>query len=124
MTSFFDIMARKNIDAYCIQETWFDGDFIKEIDGYTIFHHGLKKQVCSRGQNGVSIILSPTFSKYYKSSGSPPPVKPKNNDLTAGRFIGLKFNIEVKVKGKIKVDLVKRKLKLKLSNFLFLRYII
>ena len=44
-----DIMARKNIDAYCIQETWLDGDFIKKNDEYTIFHHGLKEQVCSRG---------------------------------------------------------------------------
>ena len=34
-----DIMARKNIDAYGIQETWHDGDFVKEIDGYTIFHY-------------------------------------------------------------------------------------
>ena len=59
-----DIMARKKIDVYCIQETWLDGDFIKEIDGYTIFHHGLKEQTCSRGQNGVAIILLPTFSKY------------------------------------------------------------
>ena len=43
-----DIMARNNIDAYCIQETWLDGDFVKESDGYTIFHHELKEQVCSR----------------------------------------------------------------------------
>ena len=26
-----DIMTRKNIDAYCIQETWLDGDFVKEM---------------------------------------------------------------------------------------------
>ena len=39
----------------------------KKIDGYTIFHHGLKEQVCSRGQNGVAIILSPIFSKYTKN---------------------------------------------------------
>ena len=81
-------MARKNIDAYCIQETWLDGDFIKKNDEYTIFHHGLKEQVCSRGQNWVAIILFSTFSKYYKSSGSFPPVKSKYNDLAFWRCIG------------------------------------
>ena len=115
-----DIMARKNINAYCIQETWLDGDFVKEIDGYTIFHHGLREQIYSRGQNGGEIILSPTFSKYYKSSGSLPPVICKDSDLTTGRFIGLKLNIEVKVKGKNKGAFSKKKVKPKLPNFLFL----
>ena len=103
--------VRKNTGTYCIQETWLAGGFIKEIDGCTIFHLGLKEQVCSRGQNGVAIILSPTFSKYYKSSGSPPPAIPKNNDLTTGRFIGLKLNIEIKVKGKNKGAFSKKKVK-------------
>ena len=92
-----DIMARKKIDVYCIQETWLDGDFIKEIDGYTIFHHGLKEQTCSRGQNGVAIILSPTFSKYYKLSGSLPPVIPQEDDISMGRFIGIKLDLKVKI---------------------------
>ena len=65
-----DIMVRKKIDAYCIQETWLNGDFIKGINGYTIFHHELREQTYSRGQNGVAIILSPNFQKYYKLSGS------------------------------------------------------
>ena len=34
-----DIMARKNINAYCIQETWLDGNFVKAIDGFTIFQY-------------------------------------------------------------------------------------
>ena len=119
-----DIMARKNNNAYCIQETLLDVDFVKEIDGYTIFHHGLKEQIYSRGQNGGEIILSPTFSKYYKSSGSLPPVICKDNDLTTGRFIGLKLNIEGKVKGKNKGAFSKKKVKPKSSNFLFLQYII
>ena len=65
-----EIMVRKKIDAYCIQETWLNGDFIKGINGYTIFHHELMEQTYSRGQNGVAIILSPNFQKYYKLSGS------------------------------------------------------
>ena len=69
-----DIMATKNIDTYCIQVIWLDRDFIKKIDGYTFFHNWLKEKTCSRNQNGVAIILSPTFSKYYKLSGSLLPV--------------------------------------------------
>ena len=37
-----NIMARKNSDAYCIQETWLDGYFVKEIDGFTIFQYRIK----------------------------------------------------------------------------------
>ena len=55
-------MINRDLSVYCIQETWLHGNFIKEIEGYTVFHHGLKKQVCSRGQNGVVIILSPDFT--------------------------------------------------------------
>ena len=113
-------MATNNIDAYCIQANLLDEDFVKEIDGYIIFDHGLKEQVYSRGQNEVAIILSSTYTKYYKSSGSLPPVICKDSDLTTGRFIGLKLNIEVKVKGKNKGEFSKKKVKPKLPNFLFL----
>ena len=41
-------MIYRNLSVYCIQETWLDGNFIKEIEGYTVFHHGLEKQVCKR----------------------------------------------------------------------------
>ena len=70
---------------------------IKEIDGYTIFHHGLKEHTCSRCQNAVAIILSLTFSKYYKLSGSIPPVIPQEDDITMGTFIGIKLDLKVKV---------------------------
>ena len=49
-------MINRNLSVYCIQETWLDGNFIKEIEGYTVFHHGLVKQVCKRGQNRIAII--------------------------------------------------------------------
>ena len=109
-------MATKNIDAYCIQAKLLDEDLFKEIDEYTIFDHGLKEQVCSRSQNEVAIILSSTYKKYYKSSGSLPPVISKGNDLTTVRFIGLKLNIEGKVTGKNKGAFSKKKVKTKISK--------
>lgn len=36
-----NIISSRNIDVYCIQETWLDGNFMKEINGYMIFHYGL-----------------------------------------------------------------------------------
>ena len=69
-------MINRNLSVYCIQERSLDGNFIKEIEGYTVFHHGLVKQVCKRGQNGVAIILSPEFTIFYNKSGSKPQVNP------------------------------------------------
>ena len=84
-----------NISAYCIQETWLDGNFIKERNGYTFFHHGLAKQTCKRGQKGVGVILSPKLTKYYKGTGSIPSVIPKNeNSMELGRFIGIKLKFD------------------------------
>ena len=33
-------MPSENIDVYYIQETWLDGNFVKAINSYTMFHHG------------------------------------------------------------------------------------
>ena len=90
-------MIHRNLSVYCIQETWLDGNFIKEIEGYTVFHHGLVKQVCKRGHNGVAIILSPEFTIFYNKSGSKPQVNPTiSSSVEFGRFIGLKLSINVK----------------------------
>ena len=60
-----DIIVEFNVDTkidiYFIQETWLDGNYVSEINSYTLFHHSLKEHKCSRGQCGVGIILSPTF---------------------------------------------------------------
>ena len=62
-----------------------------------MFHHGLTKQNCSRGQKGVAIILSPTFLSFYKQSGSKAAIVPENEDsVDFDRFIGLKLQIKVK----------------------------
>ena len=89
-------VINRNLSVYCIQETWLDGNFIKEIEGYTVFHHGLVKQVCKRGQNGVAIILSPEFTIFYNKSGSKQQVNPKtSSSVEFGRFLGLKLSINV-----------------------------
>ena len=62
-------MIYRHLSVYCIQETWLDGNFIKEIERYTVFYHGLEKQVCKRGQNGVAIILYQEFTIFYNKSG-------------------------------------------------------
>ena len=56
-----EMMIKNNISIYFIQKTWLDGDFVKVINGYTMFHHGLVSQTCSRGQKGLAIILAPEF---------------------------------------------------------------
>ena len=117
-----DIMVRKHIDAYCIQETWLDGDFIKEIDEYTIFHHGLKEQVCSRGQNGVAtfyLLLFQNIINHVDHSH-----RSYLNIMIQLFEDALAKNSILKLKLKeIKVPSVKRKLNPKLSNSLFLKFI-
>ena len=38
-----------NVSAYYIQEIWLNENFIKAINGYIFFYHGLSKQTCKRG---------------------------------------------------------------------------
>ena len=47
LDAIIDLMISKKLDTYCIQETWLDKNFIKDINGYTMFHHGLTSQKCS-----------------------------------------------------------------------------
>lgn len=116
-------MIYRNLSVYWIQETWLDGNFIKEIEGYTIFHHGLEKQVCKRGQNRVAVILSLECTIFYNKSGSKPQVNPKiSSSVEFGRFLDLKLSIIVKIvlKGafqkKKKKFSTRKNLNLKLTN--------
>ena len=82
------------IHFYLIQETWLDGNDLLDIKGFKIFHHGLVTQVCSRGQKGVAIILSPEMYLAYKDAGERKPFCPEDplsNEY--GRFISLKLAI-------------------------------
>ena len=45
LDAIIEVMKKNNISIYCIQETWLDGDFVKKINGYIMFHHGLKKKL-------------------------------------------------------------------------------
>ena len=108
-------MSIRKIDVYLIQETWLDGDYVSEIKGYTLFHHGLKKQKCSRGQCGVGIILSPTFLQFYKDSGSKPPIT-ISEENAFGRFIGISLTIKVKTDHKGAFKKKKRKNKFQSLN--------
>ena len=78
LDAIIEMMSKNKISIYCIQETWLDGDFVKEINGYTMFHHDLASQTCSRGQKGVAIIISSEFLVFYKISGSKPSITPDN----------------------------------------------
>ena len=91
-------MIYRNLSVSCIQETWLDGNLIKEIEGYTIFHQCLEnKKICKRDQNGVAINLSPEFTIFYNKSGSKPQVNPTiSSSVKFGRLLGLKLSINVK----------------------------
>ena len=114
LDSIIDTMMAKRLDIYCIQETWLDGNFIKDINGYTMFHHGFESQKCSRGQKGVAIILYPIFTKSYHESGSLPTIIPTDNSKEEyGRFIGLKFSLNIK---KIEKGMFRKRKEKNLSN--------
>jgi hypothetical protein len=43
-------VREKKLYAYCIQETWLQGDFEQDLkDGMKLIHHGPAKQTCIRG---------------------------------------------------------------------------
>ena len=50
-----------------------------------------KQIVLEVEMNGVTIILSPIFSKCYKLSGLLHPPISQNNGVALGRFIGIKL---------------------------------
>ena len=69
-----------------MQETWDENDWIKEReDGYTVFHHNNDSK---QSRTGVAIILSPRYSKAWKTAGGLDPIQPPKGKFE-GRFIGL-----------------------------------
>ena len=44
------LVSVRSVRAYCLQETWLNGDFVKEINGYTVFHHGFKNKPVVEGK--------------------------------------------------------------------------
>lgn len=94
------LMLEKNIDAYCLQETWLNDDFTRNVNGFHIFHHGYRKkyQKSNRGERGVAIILSPRLYSAYLAAGGHPPVfpSPDSDDPTfLGRYISIQLKLLV-----------------------------
>jgi hypothetical protein len=56
------LMTEHNIDIYLLQETWLTGNFITNIHGITVIHHGPEEPVSNRGSGGIAILLGPATS--------------------------------------------------------------
>ena len=67
-----DMMKRKEIDIFLMQETWDEGDFTKDLGGgYIMFHHNSKRK---RDKTGVAIIISPNIAKMWREDGASKPI--------------------------------------------------
>jgi hypothetical protein len=64
------VMKRDKLYAYCIQETWLEGECIQELkDGAVFIHHRPTKQRSSRSSCGICIVLSRRAVTYWKKGG-------------------------------------------------------
>ena len=52
-------MEREQIDVYLCSEMWDEGNYMKVIRGYTMFHHNNEEK---KRRQGVAIILSPRIT--------------------------------------------------------------
>jgi hypothetical protein len=52
------LMTEHNIDIYLLQETWLVGNFITNIHGITVIHHGPEEPVSNQGSGGIAILLA------------------------------------------------------------------
>ena len=94
-------MIKRELIYTPYKKTWLNGITHYEINRYHVHRHRLDLKKCSRGQESVSIIVSPTTHKAYMESGTPSPIIPtKKEGIKYGHFIGLCFNIKVKQHGK------------------------
>ena len=86
-------MAKKQIDAYFIQETWIEGDdFDTEVGGYHVFRHN--GPLGSNLHRGVAIVLSPRYYAGWKAAGGKDPIVLAQEDEFVGRIIGLTIKLE------------------------------
>ena len=85
-------MREDTIDSYLLQETRDEGDWVEVFQGYTTFHHNVKKET---SRTGVSIILPPRMTDAWKCAGGLTPIKTERGGNFEGRFIGvtLKFHM-------------------------------
>ena len=88
-------MINREIDAYCVQETWLTGNWEKIINGYLFIHHGIAKETCKRGCRGVGIFLSPHMQKCYErvEKGNREQSSDDGNSVDEGRFLSIKVEL-------------------------------
>ena len=65
-----DCWQKKKVYAGCIQETWRTGKESWENGGFVFIHNGLAQKPCSRGAQGVAIILGPEARQAWEKAGS------------------------------------------------------
>ena len=83
------LVEKKKIDAHCVQETWIQHDFQKEINSMLIFHHGMEKEnERGRPTGGVAIFLSKKARRAWERAGYPEPTK-------SGRLAGCARHVAV-----------------------------
>jgi hypothetical protein len=86
-------MAKKQINAYFIQETWIEGgDFDTEVNGYHVFCHN--RPLGSNLHHGVAMVLSPRYYAGWKTAGGKDPIVLGQEDKFVGRIIRLTIKLE------------------------------
>jgi hypothetical protein len=64
------IIEERKVYAYCVQDTWLEGDFEQELkNGMKVMHHGPARQDSVSVQGGVGIILSSESVLDWKKGG-------------------------------------------------------
>ena len=69
-------MIDRNINAYCLQESWKLCDYMLKIRVYTMFHHGMNEKPQRKGltSTSVMIILSPNLTWAWTRAGKLKPI--------------------------------------------------
>ena len=85
------IMIDRNINAYCLQETWQLGDYMRTIRGYTEFYHGMNEKPQRQGQisAGVMIIINPDLTRAWTRARKLKPITSHPTSKFPGRTIGI-----------------------------------
>jgi len=61
---------KRNVFAGCLQETWRAGGLTQwENNGFVFIHNGLAEKPCSRGAQGVAVVLGPEARKAWEKAG-------------------------------------------------------
>ena len=83
------LMIDRNIDVYCLQETWKLCEYMLTIRGYTAFHHRMEENPQQQGRisAGMMIILSPYLTRAWTRAGKLKPITSPPTSEFPGRTI-------------------------------------